>query len=65
MRLYVWLLAVLGLFAMAVAAFVLTPHRLSGPDCSNQIVIIRGRDGAPMECVCLGGVLASCFEPGP
>jgi cbb3-type cytochrome oxidase subunit 3 len=63
MKLYVWFLAVLGLCAMAVAAFVLTPHRRS--DCSNQIVIIRGRDDAPMECVCLGGVLASCFEPGP
>lgn len=64
MKLYAWLLAVLGLCTMVVAVFALTPHKLSSPDCSNQIVIMRGRDGAPMECVCLGGVVASCFEPG-
>ena len=65
MKLYAWLLAVLGVCALAVAAFALTPHRLSGHGCSNEIVIVRGSGGIPMECVCLGGVLASCFEPGP
>jgi len=64
MKLYAWLLAVLGLCAMTAAVFALTPHKLSSSDCGNQIVIMRGRDGAPMECVCLGGVVASCFEPG-
>jgi hypothetical protein len=62
---YAFFLAVLGLCAITVAGIALTPHKLSGPGCSNQIVTIKGRDGTPMECVCLGGVVASCFEPGP
>jgi hypothetical protein len=28
-------------------------------------VIGKGPDGDPIECVCLGGALSTCFNPGP
>ena len=64
MRLYVWILIVLSSLTVLTTALVLV-HRPSALDCGNRITVIRGQDGAPMECVCVGGVLASCFEPGP
>jgi hypothetical protein len=65
MKLYVWILIMLGLLTVVTAAFALAPHKRSLLDCGNRITVLRGNDGAAMLCVCLGGVLASCFEPGP
>jgi hypothetical protein len=65
MKLYVGILIVLSLLLVLTTAFALVPHRRPSLDCGNSITAIRGRDGAAMECVCIGGVLASCFEPGP
>ena len=64
MKLYMWILIVLSTLTVLTTALVLA-HRPSALDCGNSITVIRGKDGAPMECVCVGGVLASCFEPGP
>ena len=46
-------------------AIVLAPHKRPAPDCAGRVVMIRGPHGEPMECVCVQGVLATCFEPGP
>jgi hypothetical protein len=44
--------------------------RTSGPALDirtwmGQVVIMKGPDGEPVECVCLEGSLSTCFNPGP
>jgi hypothetical protein len=64
MKLYVWIL-VLALLATVGAGFALSRHAISGPDCRNSIIMMKDKSGADLECVCVGGALASCFKPGP
>ena len=40
-------------------------RQLRGVECPDRVVIMRGRGAKPFECVCIDGVLATCFEPGP
>jgi len=35
------------------------------PDCKGQVMMLRGPHGEAIECVCAGGVMATCFTPGP
>jgi len=35
------------------------------PACTTGVVITEGPHGEKIECVCVGGVQAVCFEPGP
>lgn len=55
------------LFALAVLfAVPLIAHRARPwPDCISRIVIVEGPDGRPVECVCFGGTVSTCFDPGP
>ena len=64
MKLYVWILIVLGLLAAADAGFALSLHALSSPDYRSSVIMMKDKSGADMECVCVGGALASCFRPG-
>ena len=44
------------LFVMAVLLTVLIHHRTQQwPDCSRQVVIVKGPAGEPVECVCFRG----------
>jgi len=59
-----------GILALPVAwSFVLAvpimARRTPGPASTNRVVLTRGPHGAPVECVCIGGTLSTCFEPGP
>jgi hypothetical protein len=65
MKILVWALAiVVGLgILIGVPLVALQSHR--GVKCPSQILIVRGKSGQPIECVCLDGVLSTCFEPGP
>ena len=65
MKRYGWILIVAGILAIVGAALQLAPHRMPKRTCPSRIVMTRGKDGAPVECVCEGGVLTSCFGPGP
>jgi hypothetical protein len=65
MKLYVWILVVLALLVAVDADFALSRHALSSSDCRNRVIIMEDKTGADMECVCVGGALASCFRPGP
>jgi hypothetical protein len=65
MKRYGWILIVAGILAIVGAALQLAPHRMPERTCPSRIVMTRGKDGAPVECVCEGGVLTSCFGPGP
>ena len=59
-----WILAVL--LGVAVLLSVVVGQRAKPrSDCSGQIVISRNPHGEPVECVCLGGTLSTCFNPGP
>jgi len=49
--------------AFAGLSFTSRPRGTS--DCSSKIVIVKGPDGEPRECVCINGALATCFKPGP
>lgn len=64
MKVYGWIVAFLAVLAMAGTAFVLA-HNDPVPDCAGRVVMLKGPQGEPMECVCIRGVMASCFESGP
>jgi len=66
MKRYSWILIVVAIVVVVGAAAVqLTPHRAVKRTCQSSIVITKGKDGLPLECVCEGGMLTSCFGPGP
>jgi hypothetical protein len=60
-----------GILAFLFAAAVLFAVLLSAnrarpwPDCISRVVIVKGPAGEPVECVCIGGTLSTCFDPGP
>jgi len=64
MKQFGWILAVLAALGVLLAVPILA-RRTPGPDCTNREVIMRGPHGAPVECVCIGGTLSTCFAPGP
>jgi len=57
------LLVLVGL-AVALAGLVLARGQPAA-DCASRVVIARGPHGEPVECVCIGGRLSTCFDPGP
>jgi len=61
MKIYVWLVVALTLLAIASAAGAFASHRLHR-DCQVRIDTAIDEVGSPIECVCLGGVVASCYE---
>jgi hypothetical protein len=65
MRLAVGILALLLVVAVLLAAPLIAHRARPWPDCISHIVIVKGRDGGPIECVCIGGTLSTCFNPGP
>jgi hypothetical protein len=65
MKLLAGLLAALALVAILLAVPLMTRRTSSTPDCSGRVVILKKPGGEPVECVCVDGVLATCFNPGP
>jgi hypothetical protein len=65
MKLLAWLLAALALSAVLLAVPVMKHRTSAAPECSGRIVILRKPGGEPVECVCVDGVFATCFNPGP
>jgi hypothetical protein len=57
-------LVVVAVVLLALAALSYRSGRIP-PQCSARIVIVPTPRGAPLECVCDAGVLATCFSPGP
>ena len=53
------------LLALALGALLLGSGMLLQPACTTGVVITEGPHGEKIECVCVGGVQAACFEPGP
>jgi hypothetical protein len=59
-----WILG--GLAALAIALAVQVMGRPEPPpDCTSRVIISRGPHGEPVECVCVGGTISTCFDPGP
>jgi hypothetical protein len=65
MKLAIGILAVLLIVAALLAAPLIAHRAQPWPDCVSRIVVVKGPDGAPVECVCLQGTLSTCFNPGP
>jgi hypothetical protein len=59
-----WVLAGLALLGVVLGVQVMGRSRPSR-DCASSVVIARGPHGEPVECVCVDGVIATCFHPGP
>lgn len=57
-------LGILAALAILIGAPLLALRAQRGVKCPDQVLIVRGRSG-PIECICLDGVLATCFDPGP
>jgi hypothetical protein len=65
MKLLAGIIVALALLAVVLAVPVMKRRTSSAPDCSGRVVILRKPSGEPVECVCVDGVLATCFTPGP
>lgn len=65
MKYFLWSALGLVVLALVVAALVIGAGRLMQPGCATGVVIVEGPHGEKIECVCVGGVQAACFEPGP
>jgi hypothetical protein len=65
MKLLAGLIVALALLAVLLAVPVMKRRTSAAPDCSGRVVILRKPSGEPVECVCVDGVLATCFNPGP
>jgi hypothetical protein len=65
MRLLGGILAFLIALAILLAVPLVTRRRQPVSDCTSQVVIVKGPHGEPVECVCIGGTLSTCFNPGP
>jgi len=59
-----WVLAGLAVLVVVLAVQVMGRTRPS-PGCTSSVVIGRGPQGEPIECVCVEGVISTCFDPGP
>ena len=64
MKLFWCVMAGLILLTGALALRV-TGRPRPAPDCASSVVIGRGPHGEPIECVCIGGAVSTCFDPGP
>ena len=59
-----WVLTGLVLLVVVLAMQVMGRTRsMSG--CTSSVVIGRGPRGEPVECICVEGVVSTCFDPGP
>jgi len=65
MKPLVWALTIMVALAALIAVPWLALRTQRGVECPDRVVIMRGRGAKPFECVCIDGVLATCFEPGP
>jgi hypothetical protein len=50
---------------VGVLALRVTGRPRPSPDCASSVVIVPGPHGQPVECVCIGGTVSTCFDPGP
>ena len=48
-----------------VLALRVTGRPRPSPDCASSVVIVHGPHGEAVECVCIGGTVSTCFDPGP
>lgn len=64
MKTFWWVLAGLAMLVVVLALQVMGRTR-STPGCASSVVIGRGAHGEPIECVCVDGVISTCFDPGP
>ena len=56
----------IGLMLMVtVLALRVTWRKAPAADCTSSVVIVRGPHGEAVECVCVGGTISTCFDPGP
>ena len=59
-----WVLTGLVLLVLVLAMQVMGRTRAL-PGCTSSVVIGHGPRGEPVECVCVEGVVSTCFDPGP
>ena len=64
MKTFWWVLAGLAVLVVVLAVQVMGRTGPS-PGCTSSVVIGRGPHGEPIECVCVEGVISTCFDPGP
>lgn len=55
--------AVLLVAALVGAGATLYLNRT--PPCKGKVVIVKGPNGTPLECLCEQEKQGACFEPGP
>ena len=65
MRLAIGIVTLLLVVAVLLAVPLVAHRAPAAPDCVSRVVTLKGPGGAPVECVCIGGTLSTCFNPGP
>jgi hypothetical protein len=64
MKRLAWALAIIIAVGLLAAVSFLPLRSPTGTECPASVVIVKGRGGPPLECVCVNGTLSACFEPG-
>jgi hypothetical protein len=61
-----FVLIVVGLLVLVMSLAGPVVARLAHPraDCSNRVLVVKGSQGEPLECVCIEGAMATCFKRG-
>ena len=59
-----WVLTGLVMLVMVLAMQVMGRTQ-PVPGCTSSVVVGQGPRGQPVECVCVEGVVSTCFDPGP
>jgi len=62
---FLWIMAGLLILSALLAGPVVARLAHRQTDCTNRVLIVKGPNGEPRECVCIDGALAACFAPGP
>jgi len=65
MKTAAWILASLVVLALLLVPLVAGRAAHHWSDCTGRVVMLRGPQGEPIECVCHAGTMSTCFAPGP
>jgi len=56
---------VIGVIVAAMVAGGATLYLNRTPPCKGKVVVVRGPDGRPLECLCEDERQGACFDAGP
>lgn len=59
------IVAGLALMALSLMGLVMQQQTTPASDCTGRVVMVKSPSGEAIECTCVSGTVASCFNPVP